>query len=207
MLSEFKTKSMTTIQSNRLPLLFLNRVQLNQEPCIKLYFHTNDAIIHRIKQNDWIDYSIELNAYYTVERKNTLPLLQDLFEDIAEVRMDKLNWKKLTSVAAIIGKNKMNYFELQRKKKEKNITIHSIRIDGKSYFMFKHFFKREMFGKVLQSGLFVRHSANNMWLIETSEDITKRGLYFLMKHYNIRLSKEIHISDLQLKRSLLNNPM
>lgn len=194
---------MTTKPTNQLPLLFLNRVKLDQEPCIKLYFHDSEPIIHRIKQNDWIDYSIELKAYYTRERKNTIPLLQDLFEDIAQVRIDKLEWKKLSALSMNVGSNKINYFELQHKPQGEGILIQAVQLDSQPYFMFKHFFRRELYNELVQSPYFIRHRANNIWLIPSSQGALRHAIYFLMKHFTIRLSKEIHISDMELKRSLL----
>jgi len=77
------------------PMMFLNRVILNGEPCIKLYFRQNNDIRERISQHEWIMYSMELDAWYTVEHKQTIGLLQDVFEDIAHVNLTKLAWKQL----------------------------------------------------------------------------------------------------------------
>jgi len=51
------------------PAIFLNRVKLEEKSFIKLYFKTDEKIAHRIRQNDWIMYSVELRSWYIAAKK------------------------------------------------------------------------------------------------------------------------------------------
>ncbi|MBS4058958.1 MAG: tyrosine-type recombinase/integrase [Bacteroidetes bacterium] len=189
-------------QVMNLPHLFLNRVTLDGAHCIKLYFYNNEAIKRRISQNEWICYSMELGAWYTVEYSNTIALLQDLFEDVAHVNLSKLDWKRLEVSQKNIGA--MNAWkELYLRKGFDVITLFPYLMEGRSLIGFKHHFERKHYAEVRGSGYFTYHPANRLWEITAKEGRLYDVLVFLTDRFTVKLNADLHISDLKIKRLLL----
>jgi len=189
-------------QNNNLPLLFLNRVNLNGEQCIKLYFYENEQITKRIKQNDWISYSIELGAYYTPEFKQTLSILQDLFEDIAKVNTNKLDWKRLEVSERVLGSKVYDQTALRKNPNKEVIHLFSFRAEERSFIGFKHYFKKTLYSDIMSSNLFLYNRANNVWQLSSKTYEIRKGIELLSKYFTIKLNSELKVSDLELKRFL-----
>lgn len=67
------------------PIIYVNLKNLKRQELLALYFEPCAAIEERIAQNDWIVWNVAFKAYTVELKRNTLPLLTDLFQDIAEV--------------------------------------------------------------------------------------------------------------------------
>ncbi len=186
-----------------LPYLFLNRVKLNGEQCIKLYFRRNEQIAVRIRNNDWLTYSIELGAYYTPEYKQTVSILQDLFEDITKVNISKLDWKRLKVTPGKIGSSAYDQTALISNPKRETITLFSFGKKGGTIIGFKHFFKGNLYHEALNNNLFNYNGKNSIWEISTNSFNLKKSIEFLIKSYRVKLNSDLQISDLEIKRLLL----
>lgn len=75
--------------------IFLNRVVLNGKKCLKFYYRNGDKITERIKQNEFIKYSIDYKIYYVEESDSIIGILRDLFEDIATINTKHLDFHKI----------------------------------------------------------------------------------------------------------------
>lgn len=189
-------------QVKNLPHLFLNRVTLDGEHCIKLYFYNNEDIKKRISQNEWIRYSMELGAWYAVEYSNTIALLQDLFEDVAYVNLSKLDWKRLEISQKNIGAMS-SWKELYLRKGFEVITLFPYLMEGRSLIGFKHHFDKKHYVDVRESGYFAYHRANRLWEITAKEGRLYDVLVFLTDRFTVKLNADLRISDLKIKRLLL----
>jgi integrase/recombinase XerD len=189
-------------QQQNLPQLFLNRVKLEGVSCIKLFFYDHESIKKRISQNEWIRYSIELGAWYAVEYNNSVALFKDVFEDVAFVNLSKLDWKRLEVGPKNIG-TYGNMKELQLRKGLDVITLFPFLVEGRSFIGFKHHFEREYYSEVLESGFFVYHKANRLWEIKARDRQLLDVLVFLNKRFTIKLNADLSISDLAIKRHLM----
>jgi len=185
------------------PMLFLNRVTLNGERCIKLYFRQNTDIRERISQNEWIMYSMELDAWYTVENKQTVALLQDLFEDIAFVNLSKLEWKQLNISSRNIGTLNIPQHVLKLHKKPDTITLLPFKQEDREFIGFKQFFNRSEYHEIMESGFFRYLKANGLWEIKAGSHRFKEVINFLVARYTVKLNSALQISDLEIKRTLL----
>ena len=167
---------------NNLPHLFLNRVNLEGTKCIKLFFYDNEAIRQRISQNEWIQYTMELGAWYAVDYSNTIALIQDLFEDIAYVNLSKLDWKKVEVSRNNIG-SPANFRDLKLRNGFEVITLFPYEMEGRPLTGFKHHFNRKHYVEVIASGYFKYHKANRIWEIKASVYKLFEVLVFLSERY------------------------
>ena len=101
-------------------IIFLNRIELDGKSYIKLYFRPNEKILQRIKNNDWIRYSVQLNSYYVIDSEKNIGLVKELLSDLADVSTKHLDWKP-NPQPRIKGTNiGLDYYDkpaLQKKKK------------------------------------------------------------------------------------------
>ena len=66
------------------PIIYLNlREGTGGKEIIALYFKSTEGILDRIRKNDWICYQHQHQAWCTDLKEQTIPILKDLFEDIA----------------------------------------------------------------------------------------------------------------------------
>lgn len=185
-----------------LPHLFLNRVNFEGAKCLKLFFYDNEAIKERIRLNDWIQYSMELAAYYTVDYGQTIAILQDVFEDVAYVNLTKLDWKRLEVSRKNIGTASF-YRELRIRKGFESIVLFPFEMEGRQMIGFKHHFKRPQYIDVMASGFFSYHKANRVWEITAKPYQLYQALVFLTDRFTVKLNMELRFSDLKLRKLLL----
>ena len=191
------------MQEKKKQVLFLNRIKLKKENCIKLYFYGNEQIANRIKQNDWIKYSVELGAYYTPEFNMTVSLLQDLFDDIAFVNTTKLDWHKMEVASLNIGSDNYDQTALKLNKKADIITIFFFTINDKKVLGFKYRFNKVMYNRIIYSQLFEYDRVQNIWRIDQDFNKTRKSIEFLLKYYSVQLNSSVTVSDMNLKRLLM----
>ncbi len=118
-------------------ILFLNRIELGNKKCIKLYFWSNELILKRIKANDWICFDVQHSIYYVEEQANTLGLLTELFEDIALVRtkyLDKIPGTAPKNKEAVLG-TAFDTYRLKKRGYLSYIKILTVELDGKVYLL------------------------------------------------------------------------
>ncbi len=67
------------------PIIYLNHQKIENGNICVLYFKSNDTILKRIHQNNWIVWDINLKYFTVKSTSKTIGLLIDVFEDIAEI--------------------------------------------------------------------------------------------------------------------------
>jgi len=135
---------------NKKPLIFLNRIEISDKNCIKLFFRDGEQIIQRIKNNEWIMFNIKLDIYYAVEQSNTIGILIELFEDIAGVSLEYLNYippKKITVKEQIIGKG-FNPDILKKRQNLNPVTLIPFEINGTDFIGMRYRFSKEDYWKL-----------------------------------------------------------
>ncbi len=65
------------------PVIYLNKQTEADEDLCVLYFKSNNDILNRIRQNDWITWNPKLHKYVVISTPQTIGLLSDVLEDIA----------------------------------------------------------------------------------------------------------------------------
>jgi len=188
------------------PTIFLNKVKLNSIDYVRLYFTSNDTILSRIKNNDWIRYSVELKAYYVKDTENNIGILKELFEDIAKVSTQHLNWKpqiKPRITPAYIGKTPFQQDALAKRPEMEKITLFPFNKEGRSYIGLKQFFEKKDYRELWNTKIFVRNEEIGIWQFPATRKMLLNALAFLLPRYTVKINADLKISDLKIRLLLL----
>jgi site-specific recombinase XerD len=186
------------------PMVFLNRVKVDGVKCLKLYFRYDTEILARIKNNFWIKYSIELEAYYTEEKENAIGVISDLFEDIAIINLNYLERKPKPRISETnIGNGFYNDTALIKKKELTKITLFPYEYNSVKYIGFKHFFEKKMYYKISDSDVISLNKELGLWQFKATKGQFLKALNILFEHFTVKINAELSISDLEIKRMLL----
>lgn len=186
--------------------IFLNRIEYNDKPYIKLYHQPNDTILRRIKNNDWIRYSIRFNSYYVIDNEQNIGLVKELFSDIATVSTKHLDWKPWKKPK--INSNNIgltNYYRhaLEKREKLSGISLFPYEKEGEKLIGFKHIFSGSRYIEIEQFKICKRDKELRIWYISATAYQLKRVIEYLIPHYTIKINSELKISDLSIRRILL----
>ena len=188
------------------PAIFLNRIEFNKKSYIKLYYKPNEIILHRIKKNDWIWYSVELNSYYVIDSEKNIGLVMDLFSDIAYVSTKHIDWKPRLQPRISsnnIGLGDYDKPALVKKEKSGTITLFPYEEKGKKLIGFKQFFPKDILFEINKSEIFDRNNEMGIWQFIASRNNFKKAIDYLIKDYSININPELTISDLRIRLILL----
>lgn len=191
---------------NLQPIIFLNRVSHKGKKWLKLYFYSNEKIIRRIKDNSWIKYSLELNAYYVPGEDRMIGLVSELFDDIAIVDLKHLDWKPRIKPSIIANNIGLQYYSespLQKKEEKDKITLFPYEIEGLKYVGFKKYLPSKLYAGLCNSDVIFQNREMGIWQFKASSYIFKKAITLLLDHYYIKINQELTISDLQIKRTLI----
>jgi len=185
--------------------IFLNRISINGRKCLKLYYRDSESITRRIKQNEFIKYSIDYKIYYVEESDRIIGILRDLFEDIAIINtkhLDFHNYKKANVENQSIGNLSID-LRLQKRENINTITLYPILIKQRSFILFKEIFPKTIFKKVWNSKKIFWDREFKRWIIESSVENVNYLLDLLGDNYYIKISSSLKISDIKLRRRLM----
>ncbi len=191
---------------DRKPIIFLNRIEIEGLKCIKLYFHIDETILKRIKQNSWIQYNVKVGAYYVLENEKSIGLISELFEDIAEVSTKHLDWKPRPKPNISENNIGMGYYDrpaLEKKEKLPYIILFPYERDRKKLIGFKYIFTKSQYHEIDNINIFNRDKQMGIWYFEASKFKLKKTIEYLMPNFAIKINSELKISDLSLRRMLL----
>jgi site-specific recombinase XerD len=185
--------------------IFLNRVVLNGKKCLKFYYRNGDKITERIKQNEFIKYSIDYKIYYVEESDSIIGILRDLFEDIAIINtkhLDFHNYKKANVENQNLGNLSVD-LKLSKRENLNTLTLYPVIIKQKRFILFKEIFPKSIFRKIWNSDIINWDREYKRWLIESSVDNVNYLLDLLGDNYYIKISSSLKISDIKLRRRLM----
>lgn len=186
--------------------IFLNQIEYRGKPYIKLYYQSNEIILRRIKNNDWIRFSILFNAYYVVYSEKNIGLVKELFDDIANVSTKHLNWMYRLQPKITENNIGLQYYgppALEKRKKLPAINLFPYEKEGKKLIGFRHIFTSHQSLEVGKSEILEQDKEMGIWLFRASTYQLKRVIEYLLPNYSIKINSELKISDLKLRRMLL----
>ena len=187
------------------PILYLNRIEVKGTKYIKLFFHYNEQIITRIKANDWIKFGSKLGLYYTEERPQTVGVLSELFEDVALVNLEYLEYKPKPEIKVSKRSLGSEYAtaSLIKRKELTSIILLPIDINGKEYIGIKHRFSSDIFSKIKDKNFIMWNNKYKMWLMVSSVVAIKKLMDMIGEKYLIRLNESLEITDVKFKKRLM----
>lgn len=192
--------------TNNKPTICLNRVKLEGKTYLKLFFKKNEDIYKRIRQNDWIVYKMEFKAYCIDDNPTNIGIVKDLFSDIAYVSTNYLEWSSMRRPIVKpnnIGRNKQNQHSLEKRDLLPKITMFPFEGVKGSIVGFKLFFPRELLHKINDEEPFHRNKHLGIWQFHANKTAFLKALNFLIPNYSIKINADLKISDLLVRRTLL----
>ena len=192
-------------KSNK-PIIFLNRIELEGDSLIKLYYKRSEKVLQRIKQNDWIIYNVKLSSWCVKYSEKNISLIKELFSDIAEVSTRHLNWiprPQLRVTANNIGKWGYEMPALEKREKSESITLFPFEMNGKKLIGFRYIFSKSQYYEIDKINVFNRDKQNHIWYIDANKFQLKKTIEYLLPRYTVKINSELKISDLFLRRMLL----
>jgi len=157
---------------NNKPVIFLNRVEMEGKALIKLYYKTDEKIVQRIKQNDWINYNVKLSAWCVNYTEKNIGLVKELFSDIAEVSTKYLEWKQWTQPRISANNIGLGYYDRQALEKREIlpcITLFPYEKEGKRLVGFKYIFPKDQYYEIDNSNVFNRVKEMGIWSVDANK--------------------------------------
>ncbi len=188
---------------NDRPVIYLNRIQKENTELCALHFKKNDSILKRILQNDWIKWDVSESKFIVSTAPNTIGLLVDIFEDIAEINTHYYEAQlKGKAEKTIIGD--CSYFNgvLQPIEKLGAITLVPYKDANNRFIVVKYRYSKNV-NKILVN------CKNSHWNQELKMFVIQPKLQYLKAFINevlpklqIRINNELKIKDYHILQLL-----
>ncbi len=186
------------------PKIFFNRIVLDGRNCIKLFYYYNKQIINRIKQTDWIEYDTFLRVYYVIEGNKTIGLLGEWFSDIAEVRLDHMNYKSAERLP--VNSQHLGHVDLtvlQKRNNRLTVTLLPIEIANDNYIGIRQRFPRNIYLKLFNEDFIWWNNKLKLWVFQSTNEYLHRIFSLLSGRYIIKLNNSLTIKDIELRQLLM----
>ena len=193
-------------KQNLKPVIFLNKVNLNGDKCIKLYFKSNETVSSRSNNNNWIKYSKNLSAYFVKDTDTNIGILKELFCDVANISTRHLNWKpNPTPVISpnTIGLDRFKQTALIKRNVIGRIMFFPFEEDGIKYIGFKQVFPQKIANEINKRNLFTFSYEMRIWRFTANRYNLIKSIEFLIPYYTIKINSDLNISDLKIRLMLL----
>ncbi len=187
------------------PMIFFNRIELNGRNCIKLFYWYDEKIVNRIKQNDWIEYDTSQRIYYVQEGKNTIGLLSELFSDIAEVRLDHLDYKsaeRLPVNSQSLGQE-LDAKILRKRNIKLSTTLLPVEIGNENYIGIRQYFPKDIYRRLFHEDYISWHNKLKLWVFQSTKENLHKTFNLLSDRYIIKLNGSLKIKDLEIRQLLM----
>ena len=188
-------------QPTKLPTIYLNREIINDKAYIKLYFKHNDVIRQRIKQNNWISFNDDLGAFAVSYSDHIIPLLDELFSDIAEIN-DFYLYDKPKVTIDNIGSGEYEYTSLTKRKNLEFIVLFPFTIEDIKFIGLKKKLSKDILLSIKATDIIIKNKEMNIWQFKATRGSFRRALDILMPCYLIKLNNDLTITDPKLKLRL-----
>ncbi len=198
---------MKTPEPSSAPMIYLNRAKLQNRQVLKLYLkreHTH--LFDQMSRHDWIEYAHELDAYYIPETDSYINLLKEVFDGQARVSLRQLDWKPAHEIETKqnnIGFKDYNTRPLVKFAEREKLLLMSFMLENKKMIGFRHRFPWALFKEVRDRHLFTYKTDQGLWHFKATRYEFMQALDFLMPYYFIKLHTSLTVSDLKIKRLLM----
>ncbi|MCW3789515.1 tyrosine-type recombinase/integrase [Plebeiibacterium sediminum] len=188
---------------NDRPVIYLNRIQKGNTELCALYFKKNDSILKRILQNDWIKWDVSDSKFIVSSTPNTIGLLVDIFEDIAEVNTHyyEAQLKGMTE-ETIIGD--CSYFNgvLQPIEKLGVVTLVPYKDANNRLIVLKYTYSKKV-NKILVNSKYSHWNQElKMFVIQPKLQYLKAFINEVLPKLQIRINNELKIKDYHILQLL-----
>jgi len=186
-----------------LPIIYLNHKVGKQGDVCLLYFKKSDELLQRIKQNNWIKWHPVYKAFATSASSNTIGLLIDIFDDIAEINSSYYH-ANLDDNTKGITIGDAHYFTGILEKAEKQGTVNLVPLNNEfGRFVVVRYRHNRSVHKILSQCKNVKwHNELRALVIEPKRQILIRFLEDVTSHLTIRVHNKLAIADYRIMQLL-----
>lgn len=191
------------ISGTKRPIIYLNHVKSKTEDISVLYFKSNTAIENRIANNDWIIWNVAYSAYAVKNYRNTVGILCDLFDDIAELNTHYYE-AKIKGKTGSVNIGTTNYYRKALKPVEKigQIILVPIKKQKYKYLLIKYTYNKSIYNLL--------NKTDDVWWSKEFRCFTlrpnKKIIYTFIKAVSgklqVRIHNELTITDIYINRLL-----
>jgi len=186
------------------PIIYLNHIEDTDEDISVLYFKSDKIIEQRISQNDWIRWDIKRKAYVVNNGTNTVGLLSDLFEDIANLNT-RYYEAKLVEKTGKINIGNSAYFKdaLIQKKKMGQVLLVPVTQENSRFIAIKYTHTRYIYDLLKNTDEAIWNKELRCFCIRPSKTILIKFIDKLSNNLKIKIQNEISVTDISLIKKLL----
>ena len=185
------------------PIIYLNKTTLRGLDYVKIYFKRNETITSRIRNNNWIKYSVEMSAFYFPFSEKGVGIVEELFDDIAIVNSTYLNHKPLPKVSATNIGSDYRSISLYKRPKSDKIYLFPFKIGDSSYIGFRNSFRGLQYKSIRESSIMSINKDKSTWYFNANRYSFLKALELLIPHYTIMINSDLSISDIKIRSILL----
>ena len=192
---------------NALPVIYLNRFHKENTALCALYFKKDNIILQRIAQNDWITWDVEEKKFVVKDTSNTIGLLVDIFEDIAQVNTHYYNAVlKNKTDKVVIGD--ATYFTdvLQLEEKPGFITLVPYKNKDERWIIVKYKYSRAVNQVLLNAKGCKWHEDLKEFVIHPKVSLLRYFIKQVSAKLKVRVHNELEIKDYETIQLLYEQP-
>ena len=193
-------------KEHKKPVIFVNRVKVKGKACLKLFFWRDKMVYNRIRENDWIKFEPDERFFYVGDSALSLTILQDTFGDIANLSKSHINdvfRSKPVIKGDTIGSSRLQNSALKKRSVLPKVMLFPYTLGGKKLIGIKKYFRYNEYAEIKKFGLLQWDVKHGVWCFEARKQAMKEVVEFLMQYYMVRINTELKVSDLEIKRLLL----
>ncbi len=188
------------------PIIYLKIIDYEGKKYVKLFFKRTQKIMDRISRNDWIRFSVSLNSFCMTYSSANIGYVDELFKDIATVSLDYL-YNNRDSRPKIspnsIGSNGYHQRALIKRGELEKVYLFPFEKKGRKYVGFKIKFQKEQHEKMLSWEVINWNSEIRIWYFGATRGCLHKVIVALIPNYTIMINTDLKISDIEIRRLLL----
>ncbi len=177
-------------------IIYLNHQTTRDGNICVLYFKSNNELLQRIQQNSWIIWNNVINQYTVESTPQTIGLLIDIFEDIAEINTFYLQAKlKGNTDKIVIGD--ATYFNgiLQPQDKLGTVMLVPYKNENERFLLIKYKYKKSINNLLVNSIYAQWNSSLNEFILKPKIKDVKSFIQNTSSNLKIQLHNELEIKD------------
>ncbi|MBI9036139.1 MAG: tyrosine-type recombinase/integrase [Bacteroidales bacterium] len=183
--------------------IYLNYSQNNNEQWIKLYFKKEQVLLERIRNNEWIEYRMDQNAYCVKNAANAIGLIREVFSDIAIINQRYLSAiVPMRSSEMVVGSNTIFTGILETQPKSGTVTLTPIRSEYGRFIVIQFKYDRSIIYQLKNCRYSTYHTNLKHWVIQAQKSQLKGFIEHMHPLLTLALSQKLKIKDHNLIRLL-----
>nr|WP_319401863.1 tyrosine-type recombinase/integrase [uncultured Carboxylicivirga sp.] len=178
------------------PIIYLNKRTLESRAVCALLFKNNSVLLERIALNSWITWNVELKAYTAPLKSNTIGLIKDIFEDIADISTKYYHAELKSNVEkTVIGDTVYFNGILEAKEKYGSIMLVPYHNNDERLIIIKYKFKKSIHQILVKNTYAHWNSSISDFTLEPKLIILSKFIDTVSGDVKIRLHNELKIKD------------